>query len=170
MVIITKNFKSDCNWFYGCNCNCNRYCNCNWFWHCNCNCNLGFYEKTLIFQTSNFENLIQGIDALSWGEYAGVLRISKIQILPLQIWSPDFMDWCFWFSGTSGTLVLLVLWFSGFLVFWYFVKLGFHFSGVLATEKVRSKCQNDPWGRAQLSRVINSWKLSLFQNPNFGPR
>jgi hypothetical protein len=27
--------------------------------------NLGFYEKTLIFQTSNFENLIQGIDALS---------------------------------------------------------------------------------------------------------
>ena len=44
-------------------------------------------------------------------------------------------------------LVLLVL-----LVFWYFVKLGFHFSGDLATEKVRSKCQNDPWGRAQLSR------------------
>jgi hypothetical protein len=33
--------------------------------NCNCNCNLGFYEKTLIFQTSNFENLIQGIDALS---------------------------------------------------------------------------------------------------------
>jgi hypothetical protein len=26
---------------------------------------LGFYEKTLIFQTSNFEILIQGIDALS---------------------------------------------------------------------------------------------------------
>jgi hypothetical protein len=26
---------------------------------------LGFYEETLIFQTSNFENLIQGIDALS---------------------------------------------------------------------------------------------------------
>ena len=49
MVIITKNFKSDCNWFYG----------------CNCNCNLGFYEETLIFQTSSFENLIQGIDALS---------------------------------------------------------------------------------------------------------
>jgi hypothetical protein len=40
------------------------------------------------------------------------------------------------FSGTSGT----------------FVKLGFHFSGDPATEKVRSKCQNDPWGRAQLSR------------------
>jgi hypothetical protein len=32
---------------------------------CNCNCNLGFYEETLIFQTSNFEILIQGIDALS---------------------------------------------------------------------------------------------------------
>jgi hypothetical protein len=31
----------------------------------NCNCNLGFYEETLIFQTSNFEILIQGIDALS---------------------------------------------------------------------------------------------------------
>jgi hypothetical protein len=29
------------------------------------NCNLGFYEETLIFQTSNFEVLIQGIDALS---------------------------------------------------------------------------------------------------------
>jgi hypothetical protein len=27
-------------------------------------CNLGFYEETLIFQTSNFEILIQGIDAL----------------------------------------------------------------------------------------------------------
>jgi hypothetical protein len=26
---------------------------------------LGFYEETLIFQTSNFEILIQGIDALS---------------------------------------------------------------------------------------------------------
>jgi hypothetical protein len=50
-------------------------------------------------------------------------------------------------SGTSGT--------SGFLVFWYFVKLGFHFPGVLATEKVRSKCQNDPWGRAQLSMVVD---------------
>jgi hypothetical protein len=56
-----------------------------------------------------------------------------------------------WISG----LVLLVLWY-----FWYwfsgtfgtFVKLGFHFSGDPATEKVCSKCQNDPWGRAQLSR------------------
>jgi hypothetical protein len=35
------------------------------------------------------------------------------------------------------------------------VKLGFHFPGVLATEKVRSKCQNDPWGRAQLSMVVD---------------
>jgi hypothetical protein len=49
-----------------------------------------------------------------------------------------FWFWYFWywFSGTSGT----------------FVKLGFHFAGDPATEKVRSKCQNDPWGRAQLSR------------------
>jgi hypothetical protein len=64
-------------------------------------------------------------------------------------------------TGASGFLVLLVLWYfwyfwySGFLVFWYFVKLGFHFSKDLATENVRSKCQNDPWGRAQLSRVID---------------
>jgi hypothetical protein len=57
-----------------------------------------------------------------------------------------FLDWCFWYSGTSGT--------SGTLVFWYFVKLGFHFPEDLATEKVRSRCQIDPWGRAQLSRVI----------------
>jgi hypothetical protein len=57
-------------------------------------------------------------------------------------------------SGTSGTLVYF--WYSGFLVFWYFVKLGFHFPGDLATEKVCSKCQNDPWGRAQLSMVIDS--------------
>jgi hypothetical protein len=27
-------------------------------------CNLGFYEETLIFQTSNFGILIQGLDAL----------------------------------------------------------------------------------------------------------
>jgi hypothetical protein len=56
-------------------------------------------------------------------------------------------------------LVLLVFWYfwySGFLVFWYFVKLGFHFPEDLATEKVRSRCQIDPWGRAQLSRVIDS--------------
>jgi hypothetical protein len=54
-----------------------------------------------------------------------------------------FLVW----TGTSGT--------SGTLVFWYFVKLGFHFPRVLATEKVRSKCQNDPWGRAQLSMVVD---------------
>jgi hypothetical protein len=56
--------------------------------------------------------------------------------------------WYFWYSGTSGT--------SGTLVFWYFVKLGFHFPEDLATEKVRSRCQIDPWGRAQLSMVIDS--------------
>jgi hypothetical protein len=62
------------------------------------------------------------------------------------------MDWCFWFSGTSGTSGT-----SGFfLVFWYFVKLGFHFPEDLATEKVRSRCQMDPWGRVQLSMVIDS--------------
>ena len=51
-------------------------------------------------------------------------------------------------TGASGT--------SGTLVFWYFVKLGFHFLEKLATEKVRSRCQIDPWGRAQLSRVLGS--------------
>jgi hypothetical protein len=61
-------------------------------------------------------------------------------------------------TSAFGFLVLLVLWYfwySGFLVFWYFVKLGFHFPGVLATEKVRSKCQIDPWGRPQLSMVLD---------------
>jgi hypothetical protein len=67
------------------------------------------------------------------------LRISGLVLL---------VFWYFWYSGTSGT--------SGTLVFWYFVKLGFHFPGDLATEKVRSKCQNDPWGRAQLSRWLGS--------------
>jgi hypothetical protein len=43
-------------------------------------------------------------------------------------------------SGTSGT----------------FVKLGFHFPGDPATEKVRSRCQIDPGGRAQLSRCLGS--------------
>ena len=47
---------------------------------------LGFYEKTLIFQTLNFEILIQGIDALSWGELTGAVRFLKIQLLLLQIW------------------------------------------------------------------------------------
>ena len=44
-------------------------------------------------------------------------------------------------------LVLLVLWYfwySGFLNFWYFVKLGFHFPGDLATEKVHFRFQIDP--------------------------
>jgi hypothetical protein len=67
------------------------------------------------------------------------LRISGLVLL---------VFWYFWYFGTSGT--------SGTLVFWYFVKLGFHFPGDLATANVRSKCQNDPWGRAQLSRVIDS--------------
>jgi hypothetical protein len=35
------------------------------------------------------------------------------------------------------------------------VKLGFHFPEKLATEKVRSRCQIDPWGRAQLSMVVD---------------
>ena len=60
-----------------------------------------------------------------------------------------------WISGLV-LLVPLVLWYSGFLVSWYFVKLGFHFAEDPATEKVRSRCQIDPWGRAQLSRVIDS--------------
>jgi hypothetical protein len=67
------------------------------------------------------------------------LRISGLVLL---------VFWYFWYSGTSGT--------SGTLVFWYFVKLGFHFPEDLATEKVRSRCQIDPWGRAPLSRVIGS--------------
>jgi hypothetical protein len=46
----------------------------------------------------------------------------------------------YWFSGTSGT----------------FVKLGFHFPGDPATEKVHSRCQIDPGGRAQLSRCLGS--------------
>jgi hypothetical protein len=46
----------------------------------------------------------------------------------------------YWFSGTSDT----------------FVKLGFHFPRDPATEKVRSRCQIDPLGRAQLSRMIGS--------------
>ena len=67
------------------------------------------------------------------------LRISGLVLL---------VFWYFWYSGTSGI--------SGTLVFWYFVKLGFHFPGDLATENVRSKCQNDPWVRARLSRMLGS--------------
>jgi hypothetical protein len=64
------------------------------------------------------------------------LRISGL-VLPVLL-----VLWYFWywFSGTSGT----------------FVKLGFHFPGDPATEKVRSRCQIDPWGRAQLSRRLGS--------------
>jgi hypothetical protein len=64
------------------------------------------------------------------------LRISGL-VLPVLL-----VLWYFWywFSGTSGTLV----------------KLGFHFPGDPATEKVRSRCQIDPWGRAQLSRRLGS--------------
>ena len=59
-------------------------------------------------------------------------------------------------------LVLLVLWYFWYFWYWFFgtfgtfVKLGFHFPGDLATEKVRSRCQIDPWGRAQLSRKLGS--------------
>jgi hypothetical protein len=60
-------------------------------------------------------------------------------------------------SGRGAYSVLLVLWY-----FWYWfsgtsgilAKLGFHFPGDPTTEKVRSRCQIDPWGRAQLSRRL----------------
>ena len=52
------------------------------------------------------------------------LRISGLVLL---------VFWYFWYSGTFGT--------SG-----TFVKLGFHFPGDPATEKVRSRCQIDPGG------------------------
>jgi hypothetical protein len=72
---------------------------------------------------------------------------SKFYPLKLDLWISGLVllvFWDFWYSGTSGT--------SGSLVFWYFVKLGFHFLGDLSTKKVHSRCQNDPWGRAKLSR------------------
>jgi membrane-bound metal-dependent hydrolase YbcI (DUF457 family) len=59
-------------------------------------------------------------------------------------------------------LVLLVLWYLWYFWYWFsgtfgtFVKLGFHFLGDPATEKVRSKCQIDPGGRTQLSRCLGS--------------
>jgi hypothetical protein len=61
-----------------------------------------------------------------------------------------------WISG----LVLLVLWYFWYFWYWFsgtsgtFVKLGFHFLGDPTTEKVRSRCQIDPGGRAQLSRRL----------------
>jgi hypothetical protein len=70
--------------------------------------------------------------------FKSAMRISGLVLLVLLVL------WYFWY-----------FWYSGFLVFWYFVKLGFHFPGVLATEKVRSKCQIDPWGRPQLSMVVD---------------
>jgi hypothetical protein len=57
-----------------------------------------------------------------------------------------------WISGLVLPVLLVLL----VLVFWYFVKLGFHFLGDPATEKVRFRCQIDPWGRAQLSRKLGS--------------
>jgi hypothetical protein len=80
-----------------------------------CNCNLGFYEETLIFQTSNFEILDPG------DRCAELRRVCWCsQNFENPTFTPSnlicgFLDWCFWFSGTSGTLVLPVLWFSGTL-------------------------------------------------------
>jgi hypothetical protein len=52
--------------------------------------------------------------------------------LDLWIYGPvPLVLWYLWYSGTSGTSST-----SGTLVFWYFVKLGFHFPRDLATEKV----------------------------------
>jgi hypothetical protein len=65
------------------------------------------------------------------------LRISGL-VLPVLLVLWYFWYFWYWFSGTSGTLV----------------KLGFHFPGDPATEKVRSRCQIDPGGRAQLSRRL----------------
>ena len=48
------------------------------------------------------------------------LRISGLVLL---------VFWYLWYSGTFGTLV--------FWYIWYFVKLGFHFPGDLATEKLQ---------------------------------
>jgi hypothetical protein len=67
------------------------------------------------------------------------LRISGLVLLILLVLWYFWYFW-YWFSGTSGT----------------FVKLGFHFPGDTTTEKVRSRFQIDPWGRAQLSRVLGS--------------
>jgi hypothetical protein len=64
------------------------------------------------------------------------LRISGLVLLVLLV----LWYFWYWFSGTSGT----------------FVKLGFHFPGDPATEKVRSRCQIDPGVRAQLSRRLGS--------------
>jgi hypothetical protein len=57
------------------------------------------------------------------------LRKSKFYTYKLDLWISGLVLlvlWYLWYSGTSGTLV-----------FWYFVKLGFHFLGDLSTKKVR---------------------------------
>jgi hypothetical protein len=64
------------------------------------------------------------------------LQISGLVLLVLLV----LWYFWYWFCGTSGTLV----------------KLGFHFPGDPATEKVCSRCQIDPWGRVQLSRRLGS--------------
>jgi hypothetical protein len=69
--------------------------------------------------------------------FKSAMRISKLVLLVLLLWY-------FWY-----------FWYSGFLNFWYFMKLGLHFPEDLATEKVHSRCQIDPWGRAQLSMVVD---------------
>jgi hypothetical protein len=74
------------------------------------------------------------------------LRKSKFYPVKSNLWISELVLpvllvlWYFWywFSGTFGTLV----------------KLGFHFPGDPATEKVHSRCQIDPGGRAQLSRRL----------------
>jgi hypothetical protein len=62
------------------------------------------------------------------------LRKSKFYPSKLDLWISGLVllvFWYLWYSGTSGTSGTLVFWY-----FWYFVKLGFHFLGDLATEKV----------------------------------
>jgi hypothetical protein len=51
-------------------------------------------------------------------------------------------------------LVLLVLWYFWYWYFWYFCETRVSLSGDPATEKVHSRCQIDPWGRAQFSRRL----------------
>jgi hypothetical protein len=67
------------------------------------------------------------------------LQIFRL-VLPILLVLWYFWYFWYWFSGTSGT----------------FVKLGFHFSRDPTTEKVRSRCQIDPWGREELSRRLGS--------------
>ena len=48
------------------------------------------------------------------------------------------------------------------------MKLGFHFPGDLATEKVRSKCQNDPWGRVNFLGGLRAEKIHFCKTLIFG--